>query len=82
MVTNKQTISSFTHHTINILKSAHPFNVTAIEFVPDFVINIVRKVVLEKLDTFQQCTAQRKHIWFRRWYIEIGLGNRSFGYRF
>jgi hypothetical protein len=82
IVTNKQAISSFAHHTINILKTGHPFNVTAIEFIPYFVINIIREVVLEKLDPLQQCAVQRKNIWLRRRYIEIGLWNRSFRDRF
>jgi hypothetical protein len=50
------------------------------KFVPYFIINIIWEVVLEKFDTFQQCTAQRKHIWLRRRDIEIWLRYWSLRY--
>jgi hypothetical protein len=52
------------------------------KFVPYFIINIIWKVVLEKLDTFQQGTTQRKHVWLRRRDIEIWLRYWSLRYWF
>lgn len=81
LIPHKQPISTFSHHTIDILETGHSLDAAPAELTLYLFVDIVGEVVFNELNALEESATEGKGVGLRRRDVEVWFGDRGFGNR-